>query len=170
MSAAFQVAELWASTPPPENRQAGRLHSQQTVGAVPVVAIKGKAPAGEPGVSLAFYRRHTERMLRRYLYASMQVGRAPSILGESIGRGWVSSRPVKTFEDVVVFVLDMERCLGKLASLDREILCRVVIQEYTQAEAAMLIGMSPRTLGSRFPQALDKLTEELLDSDLLILP
>jgi hypothetical protein len=45
-----------------------------------------KAAADEPEVSLAFYRKHTESMLRRYLYASMQVGRAPSILGEPAGR------------------------------------------------------------------------------------
>ncbi len=62
-----------------------------------------------PQPSLGFYRKHTESMLRRYLYASMQVGRAPSILGEPVGRGWVSSRPVRTFEDAVIFVLDVER-------------------------------------------------------------
>src|SRR5579871_2541194 len=62
--------------------------------------------------SLAFYRKHTERMLRRYLYASMLVGRAPEALADSVGRGWVSSRPVSSFEDAVIFVLDVEKCLG----------------------------------------------------------
>jgi hypothetical protein len=119
---------------------------------------------------MAFYRKHTEGMLRRYLYASMQVGRAPSILGDSIGRGWVSSRPVRTFEDAVIFVLDIERCLDKLGSLDRQMLSRVVLQEYTQAEAAQLIGMSSRALSYKFPLALDRLTEKLLESGLLILP
>lgn len=33
--------------------------------------------AADPPIALAFYRKHTERILRRYLYASMQVGRAP---------------------------------------------------------------------------------------------
>jgi hypothetical protein len=55
-----------------------------------------------------FFRKHTERMLRRYLYSSMQVCRSPSILGDSVGRGWVSSRRVRTFEDAVIFVLDVE--------------------------------------------------------------
>ena len=55
----------------------------------------------------AFYRKHTERMLRQYLHASMQVGRSPELLDRSVGRGWVSSRKVKTFEDAVIFVLDM---------------------------------------------------------------
>ena len=123
-----------------------------------------------PPICLAFYRKHTESMLRRYLYASMQVGRAPSILGNSIGRGWASSRPIRTFEDAVIFVLDMERCLERLSSLDRQILSRVVLQEYTQAEAATLLGMSPRAMSYKFPQALDRLTEKLLAAGLLILP
>jgi hypothetical protein len=126
--------------------------------------------ARAPEVSVAFYRKHTEKMLRRYLYASMQVGRAPNILGDPIGRGWVSSRPVRTFEDAVIFVLDVESCLNNLGSLDRQILCRVVIQEYTQSEAATLIGMSVRAMSYKFPLALDRLTEKLLEASLLILP
>jgi len=109
-------------------------------------------------------------MLRRYLYASMQVGRAPSILGDSVGRGWVSSRPVRTFEDAVIFVLDMETCLKRLSSLDRQMVSRIVLQEYTQAEAASLLGMSVRAICYKFPQALDRLTEALLDAELLALP
>jgi DNA-directed RNA polymerase specialized sigma24 family protein len=100
----------------------------------------------------------------------MQVGRAPSILGSPIGRGWVSSRPVKTFEDAVIFVLDVETCLDKLGSLDRQMLCRIVLQEYTQAEAANILGMSVRTISYKFPLALDRLTERLLTAGLLILP
>jgi hypothetical protein len=121
-------------------------------------------------VSLGFYRKHTENILRRYLYASMQVGRAPSILGDPVARGWCSSRPVRTFEDAVIFVLDIERCLDQLGSLDRQMLCRIVLQEYTQVEAAVLIGMSVRAISYKFPQALDRLTEKLLESGLLILP
>jgi DNA-directed RNA polymerase specialized sigma24 family protein len=109
-------------------------------------------------------------MLRRYLYASMQVGRSPSILGDPICRGWVSSRPVRTFEDAVIFVLDLETCLNQLGSLDRQMLSRIVLQEYTQAEAATLLGMSVRAISYKFPQALDRLTEKLLEAGLLELP
>ncbi len=121
-------------------------------------------------VSLAFYRKHTESMLRRYLYASMQVGRSPSILGDSVGRGWCSSRPIRTFEDAVIFVLDVEKCLGRLGSLDRQLLSRIVLQEYTHAETATLLGMSVRAVGYKFPQAVDRLTEKLLETGLLVLP
>jgi RNA polymerase sigma factor (sigma-70 family) len=155
------------------NQQAAWKESRESVPAKPFQPAQKQQkvqPRAEPIVSVAFYRRHTERMLRRYLYASMQVGRSPSILGDPVGRGWVSSRPVKTFEDAVIFVLDIERCLDRLDSLDRDMLSRVVLQEYTQAEAAQLLGMSPRTISNRFPKALDQLTEKLLETGLLILP
>jgi hypothetical protein len=124
----------------------------------------------KPPENLAFYRKHTESLLRRYLYASMQVGRAPSILSDPVSRGWASSRPVRTFEDAVIFVLDIERCLVRLDSLDRELLSRVVLQEYTNAETAVLLGMSCRSVSNRFPLALDRLTEKVLESGLLVIP
>jgi len=168
MSAALQLATVWGACSPglswqDEKASARKLATRPEAGPT-------KKTVSEPLVSLAFYRKHTERMLRRYLYASMQVGRAPSILGDPVGRGWVSSRPVRTFEDAVIFVLDLEKCLDKLGSLDRQMLCRIVLQEYTQAEAAMLLGMSVRAISYKFPLALDRLTEELLASGLLILP
>jgi len=124
----------------------------------------------KPEASLAFYRRHTESLLRRYLYASIQVGRAPSILSDPVSRGWASSRPVRTFEDAMIFVLDIEKCLGGLGSLDRELLSRVVLQEYTQAETAIMLGISTRAISYKGQSALDRLTEKLLQSGLLVLP
>jgi DNA-directed RNA polymerase specialized sigma24 family protein len=100
----------------------------------------------------------------------MQVGRSPSILGDPVARGWASSRPIRTFEDAVIFVLDVETCLGKLGSLDRQMLSRIVVQEYTQAEAATLLGMSVRTISYKFPLAVDRLTQKLLRAGLLVLP
>lgn len=128
------------------------------------------AATPRPPASLAFYRRHTESLLRRYLYASMQVGRAPSILGDPVARGWASSRPVRTFEDAVIFVLDVEKCLNKLPLLDREILSRVVLQAYTQVEVAGMLGMAIRTMGYKYSLAVDRLTEKLLATSLLVLP
>lgn len=117
----------------------------------------------------AFYRKHTQSLLRRYLYASMQVGRAPNILGDPVGRGWVSSRRVRTFEDALIFVLDVERCLNKLSPLDRKLISRILLQEYTHAEAASLVGMSARSVCTKLPEAIDRLTELLVDSDLLVI-
>ena len=100
----------------------------------------------------------------------MQVGRAPNILGDPIARGWCSSRPIRTFEDAVIFVLDVEKCLNQLGSLARMMLSRIILQEYTQAEAASLLGMAVRAISYKFPQAIDRLTEKLLESGLLVLP
>jgi hypothetical protein len=168
MSAALQLATVWGAG----SAEAiwHEAPEQQKAKTWPEVDRRAKPREDAPPISLAFYRRHTEKMLRRYLYASMQVGRAPSILSDPVGRGWASSRPIRTFEDAIIFVLDVERCLDHLNSLDRQMLSRVILQEYTQAEAATLIGMSVRALSYKFPQALDRLTEKLLAAGLLILP
>jgi hypothetical protein len=169
MSAALQLPVVWGGC---SAQQAGyeerRTWEQRPVEPAAKPAVN--ATAAGPLVSLGFYRKHTESLLRRYLYASMQVGRAPNILGDPIARGWCSSRPIRTFEDAVIFVLDVEKCLNQLGSLDRMMLSRIVLQEYTQAEAASLIGMGVRTISYKFPMALDRLTEKLLDSGLLVLP
>jgi hypothetical protein len=127
-------------------------------------------PESEPINTWAFYRKHTENLLRRYLYASMQVGRNPNLLSDSVGRGWVSSRRLRTFEDALIFVLDVERCLSRLSHLDRQLINRRAIQEYTHQETAVMLGLSLRTVNFKFPQALDHLTEILVSTDLLVLP
>jgi DNA-directed RNA polymerase specialized sigma24 family protein len=170
MSAALQLPMVWgAGASRRECQKNGRRWEPETAARAEVIPRPG-APAADPDVRLAFYRRHTEKMLRRYLYASMQVGRSPSILGEPVARGWASSRPVRTFEDAVIFVLDVENCLNALGSLDRQVLFRIVIQEYTHAETASLLGMSVRAVCYRVPLATDRLTEKLLKTGLLVLP
>ncbi len=178
MSAALQpaimpfVARL-AAQPVHNLRAAAALGQRKPVASVQS-PLELKQPAAQPQpetlVSWAFYRKHTESMLRRYLYASMQVGRSPTLLSESVGRGWVSSRRVRTFEDAVIFVLDIERCIARLSSFDQTILKRIVLQEYTHAETADMLGISARTVCSRLPQAIDNLTELLVAAELLVLP
>ena len=170
MSAALQLSIGWgAGTTQGTWPVAGKTQEKKPAAQAKLVPL-ARAPVAGPVVSVAFYRKHTENMLRRYLYASMQVGRSPSILGESVGRGWCSSRPVRTFEDAVIFVLDMETCLSQIDELDRQVLCRVILQEYTQAETASLLGMSVRTICCKLPQAMDRLTERLLETGLLVVP
>ena len=175
MSAVLQLPLLWAA-------QSGTSALQPQLLASAVRHIQKKLPPAEtrqqdavettvePVPTYAFYRKHTENLLRRYLYASMQVGRSPNLLGESVGRGWVSSRRVRTFEDALIFVLDVERCLQRLPTIERQIISRVILQEYTQPETAALLGISLRTIGAKLPQAIDRLTESLVEADLLVLP
>jgi hypothetical protein len=170
MSAALQLTSIWAAEVIHQQRPFGRSVEPHTHRGVVEPNSAEERAGSVPNISVAFYRKHTEKMLRRYLYASMLVGRAPAILGEPIGRGWVSSRKVKTFEDAVIFVLDIERCLKKLGSLDCTLLSRVALQEYTHAETADILGVSVRAISYKYPLALDRLTELLLQSGLLILP
>ncbi len=168
MSAAFQLPMQWETS---AAEAAGQIEQRRLKRQSAERQQLGlEKHDNKPPASLAFYRKHTESLLRRYLYASTQVGRAPSILGDPVGRGWASSRPIRTFEDAVIFVLDIENCLGQLNSLDRELLSRVVLQDYTQEETAIMLGLGMRTIGYRVPLALDRLTEKLLAADLLVLP
>jgi len=168
MSAAPQLQVNWEPRTAQTVWEIERRRWEKRPAASPEVTPERRQP--RPAANLAFYRRHTESLLRRYLYASMQVGRAPSILSDPVGRGWASSRPVRTFEDAVIFVLDIETCLNQLGSLDRAILGRIVLQDYTQIETAGMLGMSIRAISYRFPLALDRLTEKVLAAGLLLIP
>ena len=121
-------------------------------------------------IEVAFYRKYTEGMLRRYMYRSMEIGRVPSLLGDFSFRGRSSSRRAYTFEDSIVFVHDVERCLAKLNPLERDLVGRIALQEYTQAEAAELLGMSVRTVVRRYAEALDRLTHVFLRLKLMQVP
>jgi hypothetical protein len=120
-----------------------------------------------PISSMAFYRRYTELLLRRYMQVSMRMGRVPSILGNCMFRGKVSSYKVHTFEDAVIFVYDIEKCLKQLDGADAELVARIALQEYTQAEAADLTGQSLRSVVRKYGEAIDGLTKMFLDKDLL---
>lgn len=121
----------------------------------------------EPIETLAFYRKHTEALLRQYMQMSLEMGRTPSILGNCIFRGKVSSRQRASFEDTVNFVLDVEKCLKHLDKLSQEVVARVALQEYSQSETAALTGHSLRSIVRKYAEAIDKLTEIFLEHELL---
>jgi DNA-directed RNA polymerase specialized sigma24 family protein len=161
MSAALILPRVWAASRP-INQPVSHLRRHRVA-----VAASGSQTTASP---YAFYRKHTECLLRRYLYASLQVGRAPALLDNPVARGWASSRPVKSFEDAVIFVLDVDKCLGMLEPAQRQLIDRITLQEYTYEEAAKLTGQSTRAIGYKYPRAVDRLTEILLAADLLTLP
>jgi hypothetical protein len=116
---------------------------------------------------LAFYRKYTEALLRRYAHMSLEMGRVPSLLGKEMFRGKVTNYVVHGFDDVVIFVHDVEKCLAKLNTEQQQLIERIAVQEYGQGEAAVLLGLSLRTVVRRYPDALDKLTKIFLDRKLL---
>ena len=122
---------------------------------------------GKPKVELAFYRKYTEALLRRYLRLSIQAGRVPSLLGRELFRGHVTSYKVHSFEDVVVFCFDVEKRLGRLTVMDQQLIKRIALQEYTQGEAAGMLGLSLRNCIRQYGYALDVLTEMFLEARML---
>ncbi|MHB1699586.1 MAG: hypothetical protein ACYCSN_05520 [Acidobacteriaceae bacterium] len=115
----------------------------------------------------AYYRKYTEGMLRRYMRMSLEMGRVPSMLGKELFRGKVTSYRVKSFEDVIIFVHDVEKCLALLDATSIQLIGRISLQEYTQGEAAGLTGMSLRSVTRKYAVALDRLTVLFLRHDLL---
>jgi hypothetical protein len=131
------------------------------------VADAAKKPSRVPAPELAFYRKYTEGMLRRYLRLSMETGRVPSLMGREMFRGKVTNYRVHGFDDVVIFVYDVEKCLGRLSELQRTLIERIAVQEYTQGEAAKMMGLSLRTVVRRYAESVDLLTSIFLETGLL---
>lgn len=116
---------------------------------------------------LWLYRYRTLALLRRYFRLSVEVGRLPSLLGRELFRVQITPYDIATFEDTVIFVHDVERSLEKLDEFERKVIGKVVFQDYTQDEAARLLGCWRRTVSRRFYEALDRLSEIFLESGLL---
>lgn len=120
-----------------------------------------------PSVEVAFYRKYTEAMLKRYLRMAMESGRTPSLCGQEMFRARVTHYRMRNFEDVVIFVHDVERCLKRLNEMDQMLLERIALQEYTQGEVAGMTGMSLRHVNRLYLDAVDRLTEIFLALKLL---
>ncbi len=116
---------------------------------------------------MAFYRKYTEAMLRRYLRMSMLAGRVPSLMGRELFRGNVTHCRTHTMEDVVIFCMDIEKMLAVLDPIEQRLVTRIALQQYKQGEAAAMLGLSLRNAIRRYGDALDKLTERLLEARML---
>ncbi len=136
---------------------------QAPVGPIQIVS----RPAVRPKPELAFYRKYTEALLRRYAHMSMESGRVPSLMGKEMFRGRVTSYRVHGFDDVVIFCCDMERCMKRLDATELQLIKRIALQAYTQGEVASMLGMSLRSCVLRYGKALDRLTRILLEARML---
>jgi hypothetical protein len=147
MSAALTLPYVWA-----------------TAGEIPVRRKYTPRPIAG---GLVFYRKRTEGLLRRYLRASLAVGRVPSVAEDMTLRGRASSYHMKNFEDVVIFTIDVEKCLKTLEPSALRLLVKIALQEYTFLEAAELFGLNVRTVTRDYGDTLDRLTVEFLKKRLL---
>ncbi len=92
------------------------------------------------------YRGRTVAMLRRYMRYSIETGRLPSLLGREFFRAKVTSYTVATFEDRVIFVHDMEKCLARLDDFSQQLIARHIMQEHDQGATAKLLHCTERTV------------------------
>jgi hypothetical protein len=109
MSAALMLPQVW-----------GESAKHAVAGAARRQRAPMRESEGQPAEELAFYRKHTQSLLRRYMHMSMQMGRAPSVLGDCMFRGRVSSYRMRSFEDAVIFVFDIEKCLKRLDQVQQD--------------------------------------------------
>jgi hypothetical protein len=130
-------------------------------------ALRAKENRPDADSSVAFYRKYTEGLLRRYVRLSMSAGRVPSLLGRELFRGKVTNYRVEGFDDMVIFVQDVEKCIAMLDQGQRVLVERIAMQEYTQEEAAALMGLPLRSVHRWYADALDELTEVFLSKKLL---
>jgi len=96
-----------------------------------VARAQGEGRPQAEGVTITAYRGRTMGLLRRYFHMSLDIGRLPSLLGREFFRARVTSYHVHSFEDVVILVHDVERCLERLDEFARELVARIVLQDYT---------------------------------------
>jgi DNA-directed RNA polymerase specialized sigma24 family protein len=129
---------------------------------------KGVSGAPDGDLDLWLYRDRTVGLLRRYRLFSLETGRLPSIVGREFFRAKVSSYRAVTFEDRVIFVHDVEKCLERLAKWDQQLVARVILQEYSHGQAAYLLHCSRKTVERRLTEVLDLLSEEFLKAGLLV--
>ncbi|MFZ0817984.1 MAG: hypothetical protein WAM78_20835 [Candidatus Sulfotelmatobacter sp.] len=113
------------------------------------------------------YRKKTTALLRRYMRWSLEAGRVPSVLGRELFRAKITAFTATTFEARVIFLHDVERCLDRLQDFDRQIIARIVLQEYDHEAAARILQCNRRTLLRRLPELIDELSEAFLKGELL---
>jgi len=130
--------------------------------------IPGVRPwLGETELDMWPYRDRTVALLKRYARASVEVGRLPSLLGRECFRARVSSYPMTSFEDIVIFVHDMDTALGRLNPFQQRLIAMNVLEEYSLPEVARLLPCPLRTVEREVPDALDVLSRAFLESGLI---
>ena len=112
-------------------------------------------------------RGRTVAMLRRYLRYSIETGRLPSVLGREFFRAKVTTYTVVTFEDRVIFVHDMEKCLARLDEFSRQLIARHILQEHDQEATGKLLNCTERSVRTYIPVVLDVFSRILIEVGLL---
>jgi|HubBroStandDraft_1064217.scaffolds.fasta_scaffold54056_2 hypothetical protein len=116
---------------------------------------------------LWLYRKRTVGLLRRYMRFSLETGRLPSFVGREFFRARVTYYTATTFEDRVIFVRDVEKCMNRLEYWDQQLIARIILQEHSQEQTARILQCNRKTVQRRLPLVLDLLSEDFLKVGLL---
>lgn len=127
----------------------------------------GAEAVGARNPEISVYRRHTVALLRRYFRMSIELGRLPTVLGREFFRAKVTSYRMQSFEDVVILVHDVERCIERLDPGAQQVVARVILQEYSYDEAAAIMGCPRRSMARAVMETTDRLSEMFLKAKLL---
>ena len=88
-------------------------------------------------------------------------------MGRELFRGNLMSHQLTGFDDAVIFVHDVGRCLEQLEPGRRHLVRRIAIEGYTQQETSAMLGIALRTVERRYAQAMDTLTKLLIERKML---
>jgi hypothetical protein len=140
----------------------------------PALAVAVHAQSEQPPVlhserqiDLWPYRGRTVALLRRYGRASVEIGRLPSLLGRECFRSRLTAYSLRNFEEVAIFVHDMEQAVNRLQPLEKKLLAMHVLEDFTQGEIARLLGCTRRWIEFQIPDAIDAMTRILLEVGLI---
>ena len=142
---------------------------------VELLAVAGPIHSGPPwdedGEEAEFllqrYRVRTVKILRRYFRLQVEAGRLQSVMSQTEARARISSYKLRTFEDAVIFVHDVERCLLELDPFLQKLIVLAVLQEHSPQTVAQVMHCGARTVERRVPEALDEMTRRLLEKGIL---
>ena len=86
------------------------------------------------------------------LHAFLVGNRAVAVVcGREFFRAKVTYYTATTFEDRVIFVRDVEKCLDRLEYWDQQVIVRVILQEHSQEQTARILQCNRKTVQRRLP-------------------
>ena len=105
----------------------------------------------------SFERTRTMALLHRFMRTALSAGRMPSLVGREIFRARVRARPSGAFEDAVLFVCDVEKCLALLEPLEQRMIAFCVLENRSEWEASRHFHASQGFVSRHLGHALDTL-------------
>ena len=99
----------------------------------------------------------TMALLHRYFRKSLLIGRLPSLLGREVFPARMQGRALHAFEDTVLFVCDVDRCLTGLEPLNQRLVAYCILEDHTEWDAARQFHRSQSDVSRRLHATLDLL-------------